>query len=316
MEKIRLIVIAGPTASGKTALGVAVSKALGGEVVSADSMQVYQGMDIATAKPTAEEMQGVPHHLIDIIPPDAPFSVADFQSLAAAAIRDITRRGKLPVVVGGTGLYIDTLVDNVTLSETSPDPDVRRRLEQLAETEGTAAMLETLRSIDPAYAASLHENDGKRIIRALELWETSKITMSEQLAASRRNPSPYDATYLCLDAEDRNVLYGRIDRRVDAMLAAGLEEEARRFFDRCGKTAVQAIGYKELAPYFRGEITREDAVASLKQSTRRYAKRQLTWFRRRQDAYHLYIDRYETAQALCEDALRIIQTRERESKHE
>ncbi len=306
MKKIPLIVIAGPTASGKTALGVEICKKMGGEVVSADSMQIYKGMDIATAKPTESEMQGIKHHLISIISPEETFSVADFKTLAEKAIKEIVNNGKIPVVVGGTGLYIDTLVNNIVLSDASRDPEIRKVLEKRAEEEGAQALLDELKTIDPEYAAGLHANNVKRIIRALELWQTAHITMTRQISESRKEPSPYDTVYICLDCENRDYLYSRINRRVDAMMQAGLLDEAQKYFSSCSPTAVQAIGYKELMPYLGGEKTLGEAVDALKQSTRRYAKRQLTWFRRHEEAERLYIDKYDSCEKLAEDAILII----------
>ena len=306
MKKIPLIVVAGPTASGKTALGIEICKRLGGEVISADSMQIYKGMDIATAKPSAEEMQGIKHHLIDVVSPDESFSVADFKSLAEKAVKEITEKGKLPVIVGGTGLYIDSFVDNITLNETPTDENVRKALFERAENEGAAVLLEELKAIDPEYAAGLHENNVKRIIRALELWQTAGITMTQQIEASRREPSPYDVCYIILDARDREFLYSRIDRRVDMMLEAGLLEETKEYYSSCGKTSAQAIGYKELTPYLNGEAELPECVESLKRATRRYAKRQLTWFRRRENAFRIYIDEYENSEDMIKNAIEII----------
>ena len=307
MKKIPLIVVAGPTASGKTSLGIEICRRLDGEAVSADSMQIYKGMDIATAKPSKEEMHGIPHHLIDFLSPEDTFSVADFKSLAEEKIRDITDRKKLPVIVGGTGLYIDSLVENITLSDASADENLRRALFERAEKEGAAALLEEVRAVDPEYAEKLHENNLKRIIRALELWHTSHITMTQQIAASRLEPSPYNVCYIVLDAQNREYLYDRINRRVDAMLEAGLLKEAEEYYSSCGKTSAQAVGYKELAPYFTGEKTLEEAVESLKQSTRRYAKRQLTWFRKNENARRLYIDTYTSLQDMTDGAMKIIE---------
>lgn len=306
MKKIPLIVVAGPTASGKTSLGIEICRRLDGEAVSADSMQIYKGMDIATAKPSKEEMHGIPHHLIDFLSPEDTFSVADFKSLAEEKIRDITDRKKLPVIVGGTGLYIDSLVENITLSDASADENLRRALFERAEKEGAAALLEEVRAVDPEYAEKLHENNLKRIIRALELWHTSHITMTQQIAASRLEPSPYNVCYIVLDAQNREYLYDRINRRVDAMLEAGLLKEAEEYYSSCGKTSAQAIGYKELAPYFNGEKSLSEAVESLKQSTRRYAKRQLTWFRKNENAYRIYIDSYTSPQEMTDDVMNII----------
>lgn len=306
MNKIPIIVVAGPTASGKTSLGVELCKIFGGEVISADSMQIYKGMDIATAKPTKEEMQGIKHYLIDILDPAQSFSVADFKEYAEKAISEITEKNKIPVIVGGTGLYIDSLIENLTLSEASTDETVRAKLFERAEKEGAEVLLAELNEIDSEYARKLHKNNVKRIVRALELWETAHITMTEQIKNSKAVEPPYKVCYICLDADNREVLYKRINKRVDLMLEAGLIEETEKYFSSCGKTSAQAIGYKELAPYLNGEKTLEQAVEALKQGTRRYAKRQLTWFRRNENAVHLYIDRYETKQELIKAAAEIV----------
>ncbi len=307
MKKIPLIVVAGPTASGKTALGVEISKRFDGEVISADSMQIYKGMNIATAKPSREEMRGIPHHLIDFVSPENSFSVADFKALAEEKIDDIVRRKKFPVIVGGTGLYIDSLVENITLNDAPVDEGLRKALAERAEKEGAAVLLEEVREIDPEYAEKLHENNLKRIIRVLELWHTSHITMTRQIELSHKNPSPYNVCYIVLDVRSRDCLYERINRRVDSMLEAGLLKEAEEYYGSCGKTSAQAIGYKELAPYFNGEKTLGEAVESLKQSTRRYAKRQLTWFRKNETAHRIYIDGYESQQSMIDDAVSVIE---------
>lgn len=306
MNKIPLIVVAGPTASGKTSLGIAVCKKFGGEVISADSMQIYKGMDIATAKPTEEETDGIPHHLIDIIDPEERFSVAEFKRLAEEKISDIISREKIPVVVGGTGLYIDNLTQNIELADSQVDLELRERLTKKAEEEGLDTLIEELKAIDPEYVANLKEINKKRIIRALELWHTAGITVTEQNRRSRLNESPYRVCYLCLDAHDREILYNRINLRVDKMVEDGLLQEAEQFLESKGITSAQAIGYKELDPYFSGEKTLQEALDSLKQGTRRYAKRQLTWFRRNENATHLYIDEYESAEGLCNAAFDII----------
>lgn len=306
MKKIPIIVVAGPTASGKTSLGIAVCKKFGGEVISADSMQIYKGMDIATAKPTAEETDGIPHHLIDIIDPEERFSVAEFKRLAQEKIADIVSRGKIPVIVGGTGLYIDNLAQNIELADSEVDLELRQKLTERAENEGVDSLIEELNAIDPEYVAKLKEINTKRIVRALELWHTAGITVTEQNRRSRLNESPYRVCYLCLDAHDREILYSRINTRVDQMVEDGLLREAEQFLENKGITSAQAIGYKELIPYFNGEKTLQEALDSLKQSTRRYAKRQLTWFRRNEKAIHLYIDGYENSAALCDAAFDII----------
>ena len=281
MDRIKLIVIAGPTASGKTALAVRLAQALHGEVVSADSMQIYKGMDIATAKPTAAEMDGIPHYLLDFLNPSESFSVARYAKLAREAIREIASRGKQPILAGGTGLYLNAVTQSIQFLDQSGEPQVRDRLSREAGQEGSGALLARLQRVDPQTAGRLHPNDVTRIVRALELYETTGQTITAQNERSRLAPPPYELRYIGLYFADRQKLYDRINRRVDEMLARGLVEEARRFYgDRMGNTAVQAIGYKELTPYLEGKCTLEDAVEKLKRETRRYAKRQMTWFRR------------------------------------
>jgi len=262
-----VVVVAGPTAGGKTALAVALCQRLGGEVVSADSMQIYRGMEIATAKPTAEELRAVPHHLIGIADPGERFSVARYASLARAAIADIHARGNLPVLCGGTGLYIQAITEGLTLT-----PGEFER--------GAWGSWEDLRAIDPTAAAKIHPNDSKRITHALALYRATGVTLTQQNVRSRPEERPYRAKMIFLHARDRQRLYGRIDLRVDQMLTAGLLQEAREQRQEARDTAAQAIGYKELEPYFLGQCSLEEAIAHLKQETRRYAKRQLSWFRR------------------------------------
>ena len=306
MNKIPVIAVVGPTASGKTDLAVEICLRFGGEAVSADSMQIYKGMDIATAKPTEEEKRGVPHHMMDFLPDTESFSVAEYQRMAGEAINDIYSRGKLPVIVGGTGLYVDTLLDNIRLTEDSCPPGLREKLKARAEAEGMEAMLKELEAIDPEYAAKMHPNNAKRILRALELWYSSGITMTEQIENSRAE-SPYSALRIGLDALDRQFLYDRINRRVDIMLQNGLEAEAREYLAKTGTaTSSQAIGCKELKPYFDGEITLAQAAENLKQATRRYAKRQLTWFRRNGCIKWLYIDKHENREELYSEAFTLI----------
>ena len=239
-------------------------------------MQIYRGMDIATAKPTAEEMRGVPHHLIGIVEPNERFSVAQYASLAHAAIKDISQRGKLPILCGGTGLYIQAVTENLQLTEGETDHALRAQLQQRDDWW----LYEELRSIDPLASARLHVFDRKRTIRALELYYTTGVTLTQQNQRSRRTPSPYDARMVVLNARERQLLYDRIDRRVGNMLAMGLLEEAESKRQEARSTAAQAIGHKELEPYFLGQCTLEEAVEQLKRETRRYAKRQLSWFRR------------------------------------
>ena len=290
-SKIPIVAVVGPTASGKTTLAVDICEAFNGEAVCADSMQIYRGMDIATAKPTPEETRGIPHHMVDFLPPEERYSVSDYCKAAEVCVRDIVSRGKLPVLVGGTGLYIDSLLNNVEFTESETDLELRQKLNERAEKEGAETLLAELEKIDPETAARLHPNNVKRIVRALELYCSSGKTMTEQKEESRKNPSPYEPCVLFLTARDRQFLYDRIDRRVDEMLKNGLEAEARNVLEGgMGATARQAIGYKELAPYFLGEVTLEQAVEKLKRETRRYAKRQLTWFNRNEQAHRIYID--------------------------
>ncbi len=302
MNKIPVIAVVGPTASGKSDLAVEICLKFNGEAVSADSMQIYRGMDIATAKPSEAEKKGVPHHVMDFLPDTESFSVAGYQRMAGEAIADIHSRRKLPVVVGGTGLYLDTLLDNIQLTEDSNIAGIREKLKARMESEGIESLLDELKGIDPDYAAKMHPNNQKRILRALELWYSSGTTMTEQIANSRAE-SPYRVLWLGLDAQNRDYLYDRINRRVDIMLGAGLEKEAREYLARTDTaTSSQAIGCKELKPYFDGAISFEEAVENLKQSTRRYAKRQLTWFRRNSRINWLFIDKYEQKEQLYNEA--------------
>ena len=298
-----LIAVVGPTASGKTALGVEICKEFGGEVVSCDSMQIYKGMDISTAKPTEEEMCGVPHHLIGFADSDKKFSVAEYCDLARAAIADIQSRGRLPVLVGGTGLYYSSLVDNISFIEEDTDFEYREALKKRAEAEGAKALLDELAAIDPEAAAGFHENNLGRIIRALEIYHATGRTKTEQERLSRLEPSPYKLIAIGLDARNREFLYERINRRVDMMLENGLVGEAERFFEsNPSGTAVQAIGCKELKPFIDGKAGLEECVETLKMQTRRYAKRQLTWFRRDERIHFLYIDDYDSAGELIKAA--------------
>lgn len=280
MEKQFVIVICGPTASGKTALSVELAKEFDAEIISADSMQIYKGMDIATAKPSIEERQGIPHHIMDFLEPSESFSVADYVRLAHEKIRDIASRGKIPMIVGGTGLYISSLINNIRFEESECDYAYREELRLLAQEKGNGYLLDMLREVDPVTAATLHENNQSRVIRALEVYKVTGKTMSQTQEESRTEPSPYEPCMIALDY-DREQLYDRINRRVDLMLEMGLIDEAKDFFSKGDlPTAAQAIGYKELLPYFKGEKELSECIEHLKQETRKYAKRQLTWFRR------------------------------------
>lgn len=281
MDKIFLVVVCGATASGKTRLAIDLAKLFDGEVVSADSMQIYKTLDIASAKPTAKEMDGVPHHLIDFLEPTQAFSVADYVELAREKIADISKRGKLPIICGGTGLYINSLIDNIIFDDTQGDSSLREELTEFAEKNGNEALWERLKKIDEKAAAELHPNNRNRIIRAIEIYEKSGRTITDAKVNSRLLESPYEPLMLQITYEDRETLYQRINKRVDLMLEAGLVEEAREFFSHSNYvTASQAIGCKELKPYLDGEKSLDECVEHLKMQTRRYAKRQLTWFRR------------------------------------
>lgn len=294
MKKIPVIAVVGPTASGKTSLSINIAKKFSGQVVSADSMQIYEKMDIATAKPTTEEMQGIPHHLIGFQPIDKKFSVAEYVSLANECIEKIHNEGDLPVVAGGTGLYIDSLLQNIQFSKEEENTQIRKELTALFDEKGAEYMLEYLREIDPLTAERLHLRDKSRIIRALEIYKVTGKTMTEQKALSKTEPTPYNSLIIGINYRDRNVLYDRINRRVDIMLENGLLEEAKDFYNMPqDKTACQAIGYKELAPYFKGEKDLTECVEKLKQETRHYAKRQLTWFRKNESINWIYPDDFE-----------------------
>ncbi len=307
MSKQPLIVICGPTASGKTALSIAIAKVLGCEVVSADSMQIYKGMQIATAKPTEAEMDGVKHHLVDFLDAGESFSVADYVRLAHKAIEDISNRGLFPLVCGGTGLYINSLIDNISFDETCTSTDLRDELLTLANEHGNAYLLEMLREFDPDTADKLHENNLNRIIRAIEGYKVTGVTMSETVKNSRLVESPYDVCMIGINYADRQHLYDRVNLRVDLMLKDGLLDEAESVLQNDSlRTSYQAIGYKELAPYFKGEASLDDCIERLKLETRHYAKRQLTWFRRDERINWIYPDECRDFNEVVNKALEII----------
>ncbi len=287
---IPLLCIIGPTASGKTALGVELAKRFNGEIVSADSMQVYRGIHIASAAPDEAEKAGIHHHLIEFLPLSAHFTVADYVRLADEVIAQIHNRGKLPIVVGGTGLYIDALTNGLQFVETPTDPVLRAELTRRYETLGGEEMLRRLAEFDPETAGRLHPNDGRRIVRAFEIYESVGKTATDVNAESYPETSKYQTLQIGLSCRDRAVLYDQIDRRVDRMMECGLPEEAAQTMALQTGGAAQAIGHKELYPALRGEITLCEAAEQLKQSTRRYAKRQLTWFRRNEQIRWIYTD--------------------------
>ena len=283
-NKQKIIAVVGPTASGKTSLSIALAKELGGEILSCDSMQIYRDMDIGTAKPSAEEQDGVPHHLIDIAAADEPFSCAEYAALAKNKIAEVASRGKLPIFCGGTGLYLDgVLRGGNSYEKTENDPIYRAELEQVAAEQGAEAVHAMLAAVDPDAAQVTHPNNVKRVIRALEIYHTTGVTKTELDRRSVQVESEYDALVLGIRFPDTEELYERINLRVDLMIEQGLLDECRRLmeagvFERSA-TAAQAIGYKELFPYLRGELPLKNCVETLKMATRRYAKRQMTWFR-------------------------------------
>jgi len=303
-----IICIAGPTASGKTALAVALAKELSGEVVSCDSMQIYQGMDVGTAKPTQEEMEGIVHHMIDIIRPDEDFSVSCYCQMAAPIVDDIIARGKTAIIAGGTGLYMDSLIRGNDFAP-FPSTGMREKLEAQADREGMEAMLTLLTGIDPEAAAKLHLSDRKRIIRALEVYYETGETITAHNRKTQAIPPRYTPIWLGLDFASRAELYSRIDRRVDIMLAKGLEEEIRALLasgipDKC--TAMQAIGYKEFTAALEGFCSIQEAADLVRKSSRHYAKRQLTWFRRNPAIHWLIRREGEGAEEILNRARQII----------
>ncbi len=298
---IPLLVITGPTASGKTALAIEIAKRIGGEVVSADSMQVYKEMNIGTAKPDEAEMEGIPHHLLDVVSPDTDFSLAAFAPLAHQAIADIHARGKVPILAGGTGLYVDTVIENRPLSENSFDPEVRARLEQEWEEKGGEEMYAALSHLDPDAAEKLHKNEKRRILRALEIYYTSGETKSAHL--QKKSEKIYDYFIFALELP-REILYNRINRRAEAMLSGGLLSEVEQVYASLrGKkrTALQGVGYKELIWYLEGKATMAEATELLKRNTRRLAKRQMTWFRANPNV--IWLDGMKSTALLAEECI-------------
>lgn len=306
-NKQPLLVVAGPTASGKTALGIALAKAFDGEVISADSMQIYKGLDVATAKPTAEEMDGVPHHLISVVDMDAEFSVADYAALAKAKISEVAARGKLPILVGGTGLYINSLVDDVNFDNAETDGSMRRKLTEEAEILGNEALYERLKQVDPETAETVPMQNIVRIIRALEVYELTGIKFSEYKKMNKGTECPYKLCMIGLNYTDRQKLYDRINLRVTLMAENGMIDECREVYEnkKLG-TACQAIGYKELIPYFKGEADLQDCLDKIRQSSRRYAKRQLTWFRRDDRINWVYMDEIDNFDEIIEICKKIV----------
>ena len=304
MAKIKVIAIVGPTASGKTELSVKLAKRLNGEIISADSMQIYKNIPIATAVPTNVEKENVPHHLMEFLELGDSFSVAQYVKLATEKIKEVNKNGKLPIIVGGTGLYVDSLLLGTNFFE-EDTTKIRAVLELEAEQKGIEALFERVKQMDPEYAAKLHINDKKRIIRALEMMEYHKRTVTSLNKEAISKESPFDVCFIGINYEDRQKLYDRINRRVDLMLENGLLEEAKQTFNKkLSKTSAQAIGHKELYCYFKGEVSLEEAAEKLKMETRRYAKRQLTWFKRNQNINWIMADSQEN---ILQAALEIIE---------
>lgn len=290
-----LIILTGPTAVGKTALSIELAKAVGGEIVSADSMQVYRSMDIGSAKVTKAEMQGVPHHLIDVMEPDEEFNVTKFQSMAKEAMEGIYARGHVPIIAGGTGFYIQALLYDIDFKENDDSSAIREELEQLGKEKGSLYLHELLRECDPESAEAIHANNQKRVIRAIEYFRMTGQKISEHNQEEREKSSPYDFYYYVLTCE-RSCLYKRIEERVDAMLEAGLVEEVKHLKEmgcRRGMVSMQGLGYKEILDYLDGGCTLEEAVYILKRDTRHFAKRQLTWFKRERDVRWLRLEDFD-----------------------
>ena len=294
-KKKPMIILTGPTAVGKTDLSIQLAKAINGEIISADSMQVYRHMDIGSAKVTPEEMDGVPHHLIDVLEPEEEFNVVVFQKLAKEALTGIYERGHIPIIVGGTGFYIQALLYDIDFTENDGDTAIRRELEKLAQNQGAGCLHQMLQEIDPESAAAIHQNNVKRVIRAIEFYRQTGKKISLHNEQEREKQSPYQFLYYVLDT-DRKTLYERIDRRVDLMMEHGLVDEVKHLADMgCTRDMVsmQGLGYKEILDYLSGEIPLEEAVYILKRDTRHFAKRQITWFKRERDVRWLELEQFQ-----------------------
>ena len=294
-KKKPMIILTGPTAVGKTDLSIQLAKAINGEIISADSMQVYRHMDIGSAKVTPEEMDGVCHHLIDVLEPEEEFNVVVFQKLAKEALTGIYERGHIPIIVGGTGFYIQALLYDIDFTENDGDTAIRRELEKLAQTQGAGCLHQMLQEIDPESAVAIHQNNVKRVIRAIEFYRQTGKKISLHNEQEREKQSPYQFLYYVLDT-DRKTLYERIDRRMDLMMEHGLVDEVKHLADMgCTRDMVsmQGLGYKEILDYLSGEIPLEEAVYILKRDTRHFAKRQITWFKRERDVRWLELEQFQ-----------------------
>lgn len=312
MKNNKVIVIVGPTASGKTGLSIELAKRYNGEIVSADSMQIYKDMNIATAKPTIEEMCGIKHHLIDFLNPGETYSVGQYVLDAENAISDILSRNKTPIVCGGTGLYVDSLINGINFTEDSSDDKIRNELYQIAETEGIDYLLNVLKEFDPdSYENLSQQRNLRRIIRAIEFYKVTGKTITQQNIESQNTLSKFDYLIIGLNADDRQFIYDRINRRVDLMIESGLIEETKSVLQmNLSDTSIKAIGYKELIPYINNQSSLDDCIEKLKMETRRYAKRQLTWFRRNKMINWIYIDRYSSLNDIVKVAVDIIDKKE------
>ena len=284
MHKEKVIVICGPTASGKTALSIELAKKINGEIVSCDSMQIYEDMDIGTAKPTKEEMDGIKHYLVGTVPPTKRYSVAEYKKEAKKAIREIINQGKTPIIVGGTGLYVDSLIYEIEYPEIKFDEEYRKKLEKKVEEFGLEKLYEEAKNIDPIAIEKISKTDKKRILRILEIYHSTGKTKTEQEIESRKNEPEFDYIVFGL-LWDREILYERINKRVDIMIESGLIEEVKNLIKKYDKipTAMQALGYKEVLEYLNGIISKDEMIEKIKQETRRYAKRQMTWFRKNKE---------------------------------
>lgn len=314
MDKIPVIAIVGPTAVGKTALSVDIAKELNCEIISFDSMQVYKEISVSTAKPSKAEMQEITHHLIDCLSVSESFSVADFCSIAREKAAEITSKGKIPLFVGGTGLYIDSFVKNIDFSVNVDDENARKKVDELYNRLGADGLFEKLCLVDPVSAKLIHKNNIKRVKRALEIYYSEGFSKTEQDKKALKKDSPYNCLYIGLNYKDRENLYKRINLRVDKMLESGLVDEAKAFFEKeASKTSVQAIGIKELKPYLDGEKTLFECIEMIKRETRRYAKRQITWFKRNENVNWFYPDEKEYS-AIKDESLALIKEFLKEEK--
>ena len=284
MDKPKVVVICGPTASGKTALSIQLAQKINGEIISSDSMQIYKDMNIGTAKPTIEEMQGINHYLIDFVEPNQRYSVAEFKKDAENAIEEILAKGKTPIVVGGTGLYVDSLIYGIEYQDIKIDEEYRKELEKRAQKEGLEALYAEAKKIDPEAVKKISSNDQKRILRILEIYKATGKNKTEQEQESRKKGVKYDYKVFAIDM-NREVLYDRINKRVDIMIENGLIEEVEKLLKKYKEfpTAMQGLGYKEVVEYLQADITKEEMIEKIKRETRRYAKRQMTWFRKNKE---------------------------------